>query len=340
MDYSSASAYVFAKAGGMLGKSFTGPRAAKLFTVKSLAELWTLIFKTDVPLVPETLLARQIEAEAGSRFVNQYVHLIEMYTHPDEILVEQLRFFDIENLKEIGAALCAQEQKMPAVIDIGKYSMFHSNKWPDIAKITEGSPYAWYNRIPDIHEQQKFDMRLDTEYVQRIWTAANRVTGEAKEPVVEMFRREFIMKNIIWAIRLKVYYDMSVEEIKTHLAYVDEKPGKSDPVYGPALDAAEKAVDSYEDWSSWKYASFLNPHEEGNVWKIDPRWVESSFRVDDSRRAEKLFHAFPLTVAVPVAWFKIKQHELDCIRTATESIRLSADSSEAMKAAGITAAVN
>ena len=49
MDTSSASSYVYAKASGILARSYTGGRAAKLFGVQKLAELWPLVFAEEVP---------------------------------------------------------------------------------------------------------------------------------------------------------------------------------------------------------------------------------------------------------------------------------------------------
>jgi vacuolar-type H+-ATPase subunit C/Vma6 len=337
MDYSSASAYVFAKAGGMLGKSFTGIRAARLFSVKSLSELWTLLFKKEVPLVPEIMLAECIEQEAERKFVSQYTKLVEMYSHPDEILIEQLRFYDVANLKELGAALCSHEAQRPYITDIGTYSLLHYDKWPSVAGITKGSPYQWYDTVPGVHEQQALDSKLDCQYVQRVWDAVNCTRGEVHDVIVDLFREEFVMDNIIWALRLRVYYDMKAENAVEYLASVTGKRDKSDPIFGPALSVLDKPVDSWADWENWKYAAYLNPHEESTVWRIDPRWVENAYKADDNRRSAMLFHKFPLTAAVLVSWYKIKRHELDCIRTATESIRLNADPAEAMKVAFITA---
>ena len=53
MDKSAADAYVYAKASGMLARSFIGGRAAQLFEVHSLKELWTLLFKKEVPVMSE-----------------------------------------------------------------------------------------------------------------------------------------------------------------------------------------------------------------------------------------------------------------------------------------------
>ena len=49
MDKTGAECFVYAKACGLLAKSFTGSRAAALFDARSLSELWTLLFRTQAP---------------------------------------------------------------------------------------------------------------------------------------------------------------------------------------------------------------------------------------------------------------------------------------------------
>ena len=82
MDRSAANAYVYAKVCGMLSKSYVGERAAKLFSVKSLNELWGLLFAEEVPAVPETLLARQIEKKSEEKFISEYIKLVSCYSKP------------------------------------------------------------------------------------------------------------------------------------------------------------------------------------------------------------------------------------------------------------------
>ena len=45
MDKSGAGSFIYAKASGIIGKSFVGPRAQYLFEQKSLSDLWTLLFQ-------------------------------------------------------------------------------------------------------------------------------------------------------------------------------------------------------------------------------------------------------------------------------------------------------
>ena len=73
MDKGAADSYVYAKASGMIAKSFVGERASKLFDVQNLSQLWSLIFKKEAPAVPETMLSRELEKEAQKSFINQYL---------------------------------------------------------------------------------------------------------------------------------------------------------------------------------------------------------------------------------------------------------------------------
>ena len=334
MDKTGAGAYIFAKANGILGKSFTGKRAQKLFAAKSLGELWTLLFRSQPPMVPEVMLSQQIEEKAFSDFTNQFVNFISLYDKPEEVLKDQLLMYDGENLKELGAALCKGEPKCPAVINLKNYSSLNYAAWPDIKKITKGSPFSWYNKVPGIHEQQELDFKIDIQICRHLWDSAARQKGEAGEALLKLYRQEFIIKNIVWVLRLRLYYKMKSEDIVKNLIYVTDKPGHSDPIAAPALKILEWPLDEYEVWSNWRYASLVNPYEPGTVWQIDPIWIEKKNRVEINRKAAMLFHQFPGEPASLIGWYKMKEFELSCIRTAVESIRLNVNPEEAMDAIG------
>ena len=61
MDNTSAVLFCYAKAAGQLKKSFVGSKINLLFEQNSLSDLWTLVFKEPVPVIPEVLLAKEIE---------------------------------------------------------------------------------------------------------------------------------------------------------------------------------------------------------------------------------------------------------------------------------------
>ena len=139
MDRASANAFVYAKASGMLKKSFVGPRTEKIFEQQKLSELWTLLFEDEVPLIPEVLLAKEIENKAENQFIKDFCKLLNCYSKPDKVSLFLLKSFDYGNLREIVFALSNGETKLPKLVDIGKYSELKIKNWPDLEKITEKS---------------------------------------------------------------------------------------------------------------------------------------------------------------------------------------------------------
>lgn len=344
MDRSSADAFVYAKASGMLAKSFVGSRATRLFDAASLQELWTLVFQTEVPVMPEVMLAKKIEQEAERNFLQDYISLLQNYSHPDAILVDILRFYDFDNLKDIAASLSVAKTsgraaEIPDIADIGCYSMLNYRKWPDIAGITAGSPVSWYNTVPEFSRQQELDSQLDMQYIRTLWHSMKRLPSVSRSVVEYLIREELVMYNIIWALRLRIYYGMDKESVLPLLATVQnwktEREIKNDPLAGPAVKTFAFAVDTYTDWEHWKYAEYLNPHEEGVVWEVDPRWVQQAAKTALNKKALQEFHRHPFTAGVLLTWFKIKQYELDCIRTAAEGLRLAVTPDQARDFAGI-----
>ena len=73
MDKSSCDAYIYAKVSSRISKAFSGKNSEKLFAVKSLSELYGLLFNEDVPSIPESLLAREIEIKSERKFVSEYI---------------------------------------------------------------------------------------------------------------------------------------------------------------------------------------------------------------------------------------------------------------------------
>ena len=287
LDRSAASSFVYAKASGLLAKSFIGDNAGRLFSVQSLRELYTLLFNEEVPGVPEVMLSKEIETKAARKFISQYKELLSEFANPSPILSEILSFYEYENS---GLS----------------------------------------------------DSKSDREQIMALWKAISSLKGSNRENLLDLYKMEISFKNILWVLRLKVYYKFTSEEILEHLVYSDEQSKKSamsrknDILAREALAILDKDISSYDDWKKWKYAQFLNPHEEGVIWEIDPTWIERSFKNYLAKAYKRFFHKDPMSITSLVSWFRIKQYELDCIRSVTEGLRLGVESDKVMEVAGVS----
>ncbi|MGN0730268.1 V0D/AC39 family V-type ATPase subunit [Treponema sp.] len=340
MDKSAADSYVYAKASGMLARSYVGERARQLFSFRTLQELWAFLFKKEIPVVPETLLARNLEQEAFRKFIYDYKKLVENYSKPEDIVLTLLRNFDYENLKDISASLALGEKKMPSVQRIEPFNIINYDGWPDISSITSGGDLSWYNEIPSISEMHLADYKLDCHYIMSLWNAAKRVHSSCRNDVLDLLGEKIRIDNVVWAIRLRFYYKMERDEILPLLAYTTEQKDAEDPLACDAIKTLDWELDNYDSWKDWKYSRLLNPHEEGTVWTVDSRWISNSYKGLYVKKAYKLFHKYPFTACPLVCWFIIKRNELDNIRTASESLRLSIDSLQAMQMAGALEVIN
>lgn len=334
IDPSSAADYVYARTSGKLSKSFVGARANKLFQVKSLSELWQLVFNTEVPVVPETILAQMLEKNAEKRFVSEFVELLNFFSEPDPISLQMLRLYDYSNLKEINFVLRTGGTKLPEIVDIGQLSRINYKAWPKLSSMTQNSPFSWYREPVFADGVQDFEHRLDTEYIKELWQCVKQYQGEQRMYIEKVIREEIILKNIIWAIRLRVYYNMNAEMVMQHLVWDTGQGRMTDALAGPAMKILSIPLDSHEEWEKWKYSYLLNP-AAGDLWTVDPRWVQRVANISMNKRALQMFHVFPCSSVVLVPWFKIKQHELDYIRTAAEAVRLNVDSQAAKSFAGL-----
>ena len=285
LDRSAASSFVYAKASGLLSKSFVGDNAGKLFSVQSLRELYTLLFEGEVPSVPEVLLSKEIEEKAEKKFIAQYKNLLGEFENPSPILAEILRFYEYEISEDFGG-------------------------------------------------------EKDREQILSLWNAVSSLKGSDRTNLAQLYRMEISFKNILWVLRLKVYYHFSAEEIREHLVYASDSKPKDDILAREALSIIDKDISSYDDWKNWKYAQFLNPHEEGVIWEIDPCWVERALKQYLSKAYRKFFHKDPMSVTSLVSWFRIKQYELSCIRSVAEGLRLGVESEKVMEIAGYSSSAN
>lgn len=334
MDSNTSLAFCYSRASGLLRKSFIKDRLSLLFNVKSLEELWALLFNDSCPLVPQALLANEIENRAFQELVKTYCQLLKQFDNPSQILLSQLEYFENENLKLIVDALAHEEKVCPKLIDLGKFQQIHPEFYPNLAKITKESQYSFLNKVPSVNDVQKTEVMMDLELIRDLWNEIQQLSGEDKSICEKIFIEEYSVKNIIWALRLSVYYKKSREEIQQQLFYVTDAPSSLDPIAAPALKILDYDIHDFSVWQNWKYAKDLNPFE-GSDWTLDPAWFEQRYNNSRVKKYENYFHQYQMKEISLVMWFKIKIHELNCIRSAVEGLRLNINSNDAMKALGV-----
>lgn len=331
--------YVYAKISGKLAKSFVGRRAMQLFSAKNLSELWTLVFDTDAPLVPEALLAKQIEQNAEKRFIKEFCSLLTLFDAKEPVSLQLLREYDCANLKKINFALATTKPKTLQdlqLTDIGAFSEIQYGAYPNLAKMTSCSAYNWYKEIAPLNNAKSFEKQLDETYVRTLLDALDSYGADERAKIANLVQEELILQNCIWAMRLRTYYKMNKDEVLQNILWRDER-NKKDLLAYPVIKTLNFALDSFADWQNWRYAHLLNDVEPDGTWQLDPRFVQRRALLYLNNQALKMIHRLDSSSLVLIAWFKIKQHEIDCIRTAAEALLLNVDKEQAKEFALIKA---
>jgi hypothetical protein len=324
MDRIGADAFVYAKACGMYARYFVGLRARKLFELKRLQELWSLVFSDEIPLVPEGMLALLLERKNEQRLVSDFISLASLYDVTDPVSRSLISLYDYNNLKAASSSALLGNKEPPFMVNVDGFSLLRLDKWPDIAAMTKNSPFSWYNRVPVENERVLWENRLDRQYYGSLWKAVESLGLKDRIAAEPLIKAEIILQNIVWALRLRVYYEKKADEIIPLLAVSASGQASTDIFCRDAILMLEKPIDSWNEWQSWKYRWLLNPHEEGVPWSADPRWAQLAAEKYLYRLALTSFHLHPFTVGVLVSFFKIQQLEAQMIRVATEGLRLGA----------------
>jgi vacuolar-type H+-ATPase subunit C/Vma6 len=278
-----------------------------------------------MPQLPEVLLAQALEKEATAKFVRDYIRLLSAYENPRPVLVKMLQIYDYSNLKDVAASLCGGATVCPELVNIKPYNILHYDRWPDITAMTAGGPLKWYDKVPEAGLQHGLDERLDKQYTRDLWESVCALPRRQQEAIEPIIQKQIVFDNILWAIRLKMYFNMTREEIIPRLAFATTKMAADDPLAQDALAVLDWPPDSWEHWGRWKYRSMLNPLREGERWRLDPRWTSRSFSLALQKSALQSLHRHPEQEGELVSWFIIKRFEVDCIRTAVERLRLNAE---------------
>lgn len=322
------SLYEYAKACGIIGKSFIGKRSAHLAGLSSLGELSRLVFpsfqgeineKKSFPLYD---LERRIEQNA----VEKILSIINSYPEPPSILIRQLRAYEYTNLKACLHNI-AKGDEIPSVYDLGRFRTIHFKAYPNLKAMLAGTEFEF------IHPERislaggdiiKIEIQLDIHYYKLIKKSLEELSGVDRDFAVRILKDEVSLRNCIWALRLRTFYGKSSSEIS---GYLDLSP--------EVKKSLEIPLDTREDWRNWKWERFLNPEVHGESWSINPILFQNAAFHYLNRIALHGFHRIPMSVSSVLCFIKIKQYEEDILTSLAEGLKMGMDSSSVLAMLGV-----
>ncbi|HUG34573.1 MAG TPA: V-type ATPase subunit [Anaerolineales bacterium] len=181
------------------------------------------------------LTPRRAIQQLKQRLADSYTSVVQMSPEQTRPLIKQLyRYFELGNLKAVLRSILTVTSWNPDVAPwdrvrevlfpfgsfatIPAQAMVESGNVPAAVELLKGSPYESAMSFAMRRysaEQNLFplEVALDLDYWRRLWAEAKKLSGLDREQGTKIIGSLLDMNNLMWAIRYKVYYKLSEEEL-------------------------------------------------------------------------------------------------------------------------------
>ena len=339
MEWINDGGYAYAKASWFIGKSFLGKKITSLSGLHTLGELDRLIFPDHYRELPGRELLSDLEHRITNRSLKQILKVVNSYPQPPKLLIRMLKSFEYNDLKECLRHIAGGKNDIPHVCDIGRFKTIRFDAYPDISAMLKKTEFE-YMLSEELRSVQpgmdltSIETRLDCRFYQGLIESLSQLSEDERDVAQRLLADEISLRNCVWALRLRTYYQKSEMETAKHLMNF-KLPGniqlKRAHLAAEAKASLELSLDIRQNWNGWRWERFLNPEEAAAHWTADPRHFQNAASQYIYHLAFHGFHSSPMTVGAIFCFIKLKQFEEDLLTSVAEGLSLGMDSSFVFK---------
>jgi len=345
-------AYAYAKACGIIGKSFVGKRISALARLNALNEFGRLVFPDASYELPGRELLIDLERRLLQRTTKHITAVIDSFSNPPELLVRQLRSCEYADLKTCLHHIVADKPIPNALCDIGKYGTVRFKAYPDLKAMVGGTEFEFILsknlKAPDF-DITSLEAELDLQYYTLLLKSLQCLPAEDRLLAQRILAEEISLRNCVWALRLRTYFEKSSEETQKYLMNLEmpecppsEIPGdipvrfssqrNADPgkisLVQEAYDSLYFPLDSRAAWKGWRWERLLNPEEGREIWAANPRFFQNAASRYVYRLSMRCFRRMPFSFNAGFCYIKLKQFEEDLLTSVAEGLGLGMGGSD------------
>ena len=331
-----AAPYVYAKACGIIGKSFVGKRISSLAALHSLSEMERLLFPDQHRDLPGRELLADIEGRIIERTVRQIMAIAGSYTQTPEIITRMIRSYEYGDLKICVQHIASGEKKPPRFCDIGRFRTVNFDAFPDMNAMLKNTEFKFLlsrdlKGLKTGSDTASVETKIDFLFYRGLIESLASLPAEDREITRKMLTDEISLRNCTWALRLRTYYRKMAGEALKHLMDIKLQGEKSASLAAEAVQSLNFPLDSRSSWQGWKWEQLLNHEQASSHWTADPRHFQNAASGYMYRLAMRCFHRVPLSVSSAFCFIKIKQFEEDLLTSIAEGLALGLDSASVFR---------
>jgi vacuolar-type H+-ATPase subunit C/Vma6 len=336
---------VYAKACGIIGKSFIGKsRSSLLAGLTRLSELDRLIFGTGARDLPERELLPDLERRIINRTAKQIITIVNSFRTPPEFLARMVREFEYTDLKRAINAAASGEPAAPERTEIGRFAALDFSGYPHFDKMLKGTEFDFLMEdLTDLRNLSggstaHIQNKLDRRYYTGLWESLFALAPSDRASIERILVAELSLRNAAWALRMRTYYDMSAEQTREYLVCIPVGKARRSPGASTLADDAcaslAMALDSPADWDKWRWVKFLNHRRSGEHWTADPRYFQNAAAQYLYRLAYHSFRRRPFSLDTAACFIKLKLYEEDLLPSVAEGLSLGMGARETLAVLG------
>ena len=323
-------AFAYAKACGIIGKSFVGRRIAALKKLNTLTEFDRLVFPEIQRELPGRELLADLENRLLRRTVKHIMAVLDSFLYPPELLVRQLRSCEYADLKTCLRHISAGKSA-PVISGIGRFGTVCFDAYPDLAAMLAGTEFESLlaevkkNNINanGLNTDTEFNLasleaKLDLQYYTLLVRSIRRLSAQDRFFAERILAEEISLRNCIWALRLRGYFNKTPDETEQFLMDLTIKVSLA----AEARQMLGFPLDLRSAWKGWRWEGFLNPEPPGEIWEANPRYFQNAASRYLYRLSLRSFRRMPFSVSSGFCYIKLKQFEEDLLTSTAEGLGL------------------
>ena len=325
--------YAYAKACGIIGRSFVGKRISSLAGLRNLNELDRLIFPDNFNKLPASELLSDLERRIVERTLREIMVIANSFSSLPELVVRMLRVYEYNDLKACIQNIAAGKKELPPLCDIGRFGTINFKAFPDLSAMLKNTEFEYllFNELKTIDNNtdiNSIETIIDVLYYHGLINSLSQLSAEDRFMMQQMLASEISLHNCAWALRLRTYYHKRTDEIGSYMIdlKINGRTAKAASLAAEALESLDFHLDARNHWEGWKWEKLLNSEMVTLHWTVNPRYFQNAAAWYLYKLALKGFHRSPLSISAIFCYIRLKQFEEDLLTSVAEGLALGLDS--------------